>query len=72
MRLSRPFIKLPWNFPAAEIAAEIDRIPPEAWTAHPSRLNGNSAVALVSRQGRENDDFDGAMQATPFSGEAHI
>ncbi len=33
--------------------------------AHPSRMSGNSAVALISRGGGENDDFDGAMAETP-------
>ena len=32
--------------------------------AHPSRLQGNSAVALISRGGGDNDDFEGAMSVT--------
>ena len=32
---------------------------------HPSRMTGNSAVALISRNGEDNDDFDGRMQETP-------
>ena len=32
---------------------------------HPSRITGNSAVALISRDGGDNDDFDGSMSETP-------
>ena len=33
---------------------------------HPSGLNGNSAVALISRDGQDNHDFDGPMCTTPY------
>lgn len=36
-----------------------------AWMPHPSGLTGNSAVALISRDGADNNDFDGLMQVTP-------
>lgn len=32
---------------------------------HPSRMSGNSAVALLSRDGEDNDDFVGTMLETP-------
>lgn len=32
---------------------------------HPSGMRGNSAVALISREAGDNDDFDGHMQVTP-------
>jgi len=32
---------------------------------HPSRMSGNSAVALLSRDGGDNDDFVGTMLETP-------
>ena len=32
---------------------------------HPSRMTGNSAVALIARDGEDNDSFDGRMQETP-------
>ena len=32
---------------------------------HPSRMSGNSAVALLSRDGADNDDFVGTMLETP-------
>jgi len=65
MRLSRPFIRLPWNFDASRLADEIADIPDHAWMAHPSRLQGNTAVALISNDGGDNDDFAGCMCETP-------
>jgi hypothetical protein len=65
MDLSRPFIRLPFAFDAERLAAEAEALPEQAWMAHPSRLHGNSAVALVSRDGGDNDHFDGPMRATP-------
>jgi hypothetical protein len=65
MDLPRPFVRLPWQFDAGRLAVEIDRLPASAWMAHPSRMEGNSALALVSRDGEDNDDFDGPMAPTP-------
>lgn len=65
MRLSRPFIRMPWRFDAERMAEEVKALPARAWMAHPSGMKGNSAVALISRDGRDNDDFDGAMAVTP-------
>lgn len=64
MDLSRPFIRLPFGFDAERMAAEAQSLPPSAWLAHPSRMSGNSAVALISRDGGDNDDFEGSMQET--------
>jgi quercetin dioxygenase-like cupin family protein len=65
MELSRPFIRLPFSFDADTLASEVASIPANAWMAHPSRMRGNSAVALISRDGGDNDDFEGRMQPTP-------
>ncbi len=65
MDLSRPFIRLPYRFDAEVAAKEIATIPDSAWMAHPSRMQGNSAAALISRGGGDNDDFEGAMSPTP-------
>lgn len=65
MDLPRPFIRLPWRFDAPRLAEEIAGLPDDAWMAHPSRMAGNSALALVSRGGADNDDFDGPMAPTP-------
>lgn len=65
MELSRPFIRLPYAFDADALAAEVAALPASAWMPHPSGMAGNSAVALISRDGTDNDDFDGEMRETP-------
>ena len=65
MDIAKPFIRLPYSFDAAKLAAEISELDDSAWMVHPTRMSGNSAVALLSRDGADNDDFDGAMSETP-------
>ena len=65
MRLSKPFIRLPFRFDAERLAAEAGQFPPDRWMAHPSALAGNSAIALVSSGGTDNDSFEGEKRATP-------
>ncbi len=65
MELAQPFIRLPYAFDAARLAAESESLPHSAWMAHPNRMHGNSAVALISRGGDDNDDFHGEMVETP-------
>ena len=64
MEIDRPFVRLPFSFDAERMADEAEQLPQSAWMQHPSRMSGNSAVALVSRNGEDNDDFDGLMQET--------
>ena len=65
MDIARPFVRLPFAFDAKRLADEAAALPASAWMAHPNRMTGNSAVALISRDGGDNDDFDGRMQTTP-------
>ena len=65
MRLPAPFIKLPFRFDAERLQIELDTIEDSAWMDHPSGLPGNSAVALVSHNGGNNDEFGGKMMETP-------
>ena len=65
MRLKAPFIRLPFAFDAERLAAEAAALPPGAWRAHPSAMRGNSAVALISSGGGDNDSFDGEKKPTP-------
>ncbi|MCY3639834.1 MAG: aspartyl/asparaginyl beta-hydroxylase domain-containing protein [Gammaproteobacteria bacterium] len=65
MELSRPFIRLPFTFDAGQLAAEAAALPNSAWMPHPSGMEGNSAAALISRDGGDNDAFDGRMALTP-------
>lgn len=64
MRLSRPFIRLPFNFDADRLAEEASRFAPDRWMAHPSGLPGNSAIALISSNGGDNDSFEGEKKPT--------
>jgi len=68
LRLSKPFIRLPFRFDAEQLAREVDRLPASSWMAHPSSLPGNSAVALISSGGGDNDSFEGEKKPTPHLG----
>lgn len=65
MRLSRPFIRLPFRFDAERLAAEAGQFPADRWMRHPSGLPGNSAIALISSGGGDNDSFEGEKRPTP-------
>lgn len=65
MDISQPFIRLPFAFDADRLADEVLALRESAWMGHPSGVRGNSAVALVSRDGGNNNDFEGAMFETP-------
>jgi hypothetical protein len=64
MRLKQEFYRLPFRFDAARLAEEALSFPPEAWRAHPSGYEGNTALILVSAHGGQNDDLTGPMQPT--------
>jgi hypothetical protein len=66
VRLPRPFFQLPILFEVERLQAEIAALPPHAWSAHPDRLPGNSAVRLISVDGAETDAVHGAMRPTPW------
>ena len=68
MRLSKPFIRLPLVFDAARLAHEAAQFSRETWMAHPSSLPGNSAIALISSGGGDNDSFEGEKRPTPHLG----
>ena len=65
MRLSKPFIRLPYRFDADRLAEEVRRFSPHRWMAHPNSLPGNSAIALISSGGGDNDSFEGEKKPTP-------
>ena len=66
MKLPREFIRLPLDFDAARMAAEVEALPGEAWQAHPTGFKGNSAVPLISVDGGQNDTIAGPMAETPW------
>jgi hypothetical protein len=65
MRFSRPLLRLPIEFSAEALAAEVRALPASAWTAHPQRFPGNSAVRLITAGGGATDAIEGAMAPTP-------
>lgn len=66
MQLHAPLIRLPLRFDATQLAAEIATIPETAWRPHPEGHAGNSALPLVARDGRPEDDgVRGPMAPTP-------
>ena len=65
MRLSKPFIRLPIRFDAARLAAEARQFEAARWMPHPSGMVGNSAIALISSGGGDNDSFAGEKRETP-------
>ena len=64
MRLPQPFFRLPIRFDIERLQAEVAALPPNAWSAHPNAIAGNSAARLISVEGGDNDDVNGAMMAT--------
>lgn len=64
MRLDTPFLKLPIEFDADALAAEVGALPDSAWVPHPTGFKGNEAVRLITPGGQETDDLDGQMAPT--------
>ncbi len=65
MKLQTPFIKLPFRFDTARLQEEVAAFPEQAWVSHPNKLDGNSALRLITVGGGENDDVAGPMAMTP-------
>ncbi len=63
MQLPKPFIRLPFQFDAEQLAEEVDALPDDAWRRHPTGHKGNTAVSLVSVNGDFTDDSIGGPQA---------
>lgn len=64
MRLPRSFFRLPVRFDVERLAAEVDALPPTAWAPHPNGEAGNEAVRLISVEGGDNEEVNGAMRMT--------
>ncbi len=65
MKLPKPFYRLPVRFDVHRLRAEVAALPDSAWAMHPNEIKGNSSLRLISVNGGENDDVDGAMLPTP-------
>ena len=65
-RLTHPLLKLPIRLCADTLQREVSSLPPEAWTQHPQKFDGNIAVALVSPGGEITDASAGPMGPTKW------
>ena len=65
MKLNAEFIPLPYRFDAARMATEIAQFDDLPWMDHPDNTEGNSALALISCGGGDNNGFRGEMKPTP-------
>lgn len=61
-----PLVKLPRQYCAAALAAEVKALPLEAWIPHPGRIPGNDAVPLITPDGQLSNAFSGPMAPTDY------
>jgi hypothetical protein len=64
MKLDVPLLKLPRQYCAETLAAEVASLPRSAWIAHPGKLAGNDAVPLITPGGEISNGFAGPMAPT--------
>jgi hypothetical protein len=64
VRLQHPFIRLPFNFDHQRLSEEASQFSQNQWMPHPAGLKGNSAIALISSGGGNNNSFEGEKKAT--------
>lgn len=64
MKINRPLLKLPRQYCAETLAAEVNALPPSAWLPHPGRIVGNDAVPLITPNGAITNAFAGPMAPT--------
>ncbi|MBL0925201.1 MAG: aspartyl/asparaginyl beta-hydroxylase domain-containing protein [Sphingomonadaceae bacterium] len=64
MKLDVPLLKLPRQYCAETLAAEVLALPQSAWIAHPGKLPGNDAVPLITPGGAITNGFAGPMEPT--------
>ena len=66
IELKQPFYHLPIRFCAETLAQELNALPDDAWTPHPTGFVGNEAVRLITPYGENNDAIEGPMAATEY------
>jgi sulfotransferase family protein/aspartyl/asparaginyl beta-hydroxylase len=64
VKLARHFYRLPVRFDVERLRAEIEALPADAWSRHPSEYEGNTAARLITVGGTQNDSVGGEMQPT--------
>ena len=65
MKLARHFYRLPVRFDVERLRAEVEALPADAWSTHPSEYAGNTAARLITVGGAQNDLTAGEMLPTP-------
>jgi hypothetical protein len=65
VKLARHFYRLPVRFDVNRLRAEVEALPADAWSRHPSEYTGNTAARLITVGGGQNDFTAGEMQPTP-------
>jgi uncharacterized protein (TIGR03032 family) len=67
VQLDSEFIRLPLDFDAEALLAEVEAVPEAAWRPHPQGNPGNSALPLIAVGGDpENDATRGRMAPTKY------
>jgi hypothetical protein len=64
VKLARHFYRLPVRFDVERLRAEVEALPADAWSRHPSEYEGNTAARLITVGGTQNDSVGGEMQPT--------
>ena len=64
MKIAMPLLRLPRQYSAEALVAEIAALPQSAWLPHPGRLVGNDAVPLITPEGKIGNGFSGEMAPT--------
>ena len=64
MKLPKPFYRLPVRFDVERLRAEVEALPPGAWSRHPKEHEGNTAARLITVDGTDNDAINGEMKPT--------
>jgi hypothetical protein len=64
LKLARHFYRLPVRFDVDRLRAEVEALPADAWSRHPSEYAGNTAARLITVGGNQNDLVGGEMQPT--------
>ncbi len=66
MKLNSAFIRLPFEFDVERMALELAQFSNIQWMSHPDKIDGNSALPLISSGGGRNNEFKGEMKPTPL------
>ena len=66
MRVKNSFVRLPHRFDVNQLVKELNSFDEQCWMEHPSKMEGNSALPLVSYIGERNHKFEGQMRPTDY------